>query len=129
VAATTPPQPPPKITIRFRPLRYAISITIEFLSGLICVSYALTKPDRKPLQIAQPLITPHRLFRPSLERQLLTETRRNAQKPEQQSIGNLFEPFHKTFLNVAVVRKTKRSNTARGYAPSGKNHQPQKIGR
>jgi hypothetical protein len=28
VAATTPPQPPPKITIRFRPLTYAMASLI-----------------------------------------------------------------------------------------------------
>src|SRR5713226_6630564 len=93
VAATTPPLPPPKTTIRFRPFRVAIRLFI-LLGGNFIGVQTLAGPDGQALQVSKPLLAPHLLLHAALARQFFSEAGSRMKKPKNKLVREGLDPVH-----------------------------------
>jgi len=54
----------------------------------------LLRTQSQTAQVAQVLVTPQLLFAFAVEGQLFAKSRRDPQKPDNQSVRKIFNPFH-----------------------------------
>ena len=68
------------------------SRALRCLRSLVAETAIPTK--RETAKISQPLLAPKRLLRPSVSGKLAAEAGCGAEKPQEQSVGHIFDPFH-----------------------------------
>jgi hypothetical protein len=107
VAATTPPLPPPNITICFR-LPFRAIDGDSFGRLLFCRTAPLLGPKRQSSQISQSLVAPLFLFPATLGGKLFSEAGSCVKKEQNQFVGEIPKPFHKFHRNRrAILRNWK----------------------